>query len=148
MRKTRPTRRVCMLVLLGVASVSGPHASFADNGNSTEPLTASEAAMNEERISPSKVTLDNLEAYKAQVRRDLPIGTPKEEVETYLTRGGIPHDYFGAYPIYGRNGNSFQGTLKNIGTYLIFRANLLIRILLDDQNKVRQIIFRVDCDAP
>jgi hypothetical protein len=144
MRKTRPTRRVCMLVLLGLASISAPHASFADNGNSTEPLTASEAAMNEERISPSEVTLDNLEAFEAQMRRDLPIGTSKEDVEAYLTRCGLRYDFVGLNPGYGPDANSFQTTIENIGIRVIFMAHLLIRIRLDQHDKVKEIYFRVD----
>jgi hypothetical protein len=131
-----------MLVLLGLASISAPHASFADNGNSTEPLTASEAAMNEERISPSEVTLDNLEAFEAQVRRDLPIGTSKEDVEAYLTRCGLPYDFFGPSPLY--DGNSFQTTIENIGMRVVFMAHLFIRIRLDQHDKVKEIFFRVD----
>jgi len=132
----------CMLVLLGVASVSAPHASFADNGNSTKPLSVSEAAMNEKRISPSEVTLDNLEEYEAQVRRDLPIGTPKEDVEAYLTRCGLPYDSIGPNPLY--DANSFQTTIENIGIRVIFQASLFIRIRLDQQDKVKEILFRVD----
>ncbi len=102
----------------------------------------------EMRILPKQVTLSNVEAFKEQMRRDLPPGTEKVDVEEYLTRWNILHSFYGPSPLYGANGNAFQGRIPNIGRLYLFPANLFIRIHLDSSERVREIFFRVDHVAP
>jgi hypothetical protein len=40
-------------------------------------------------IRPRDVTMTNVEAYEQQVVKDLPMGTPKKDVEAYLAREKI-----------------------------------------------------------
>src|SRR5690348_6144834 len=44
-------------------------------------------------IPPDEVNLENLPLFEAQLRRDLPVGTAKEDVEAYLTRWTIRHSF-------------------------------------------------------
>jgi hypothetical protein len=94
------------------------------------------------RIGASDVTLANLDAFKAQLQQDLPIGTPKHEVETYLTRGGFRH-LFLDNPVYGQYHKTFQVVLLDIGSRLGFTTTLNIWIHLDDGDRVREIAFRL-----
>lgn len=100
--------------------------------------------MNIDRILPSQVTLSNLEAFKEQVRRDLPLGTPQANVEAYLRRWNIPYDFFGPLPIYGPDGNSFRGKLSNIGRLDGYEVDLAIWIYLDANEKVERVEFRLN----
>jgi hypothetical protein len=107
-----------------------------------------EARTGETRILPNQVTVSNVEAFKEQMRRDLPVGTAKASVEEYLTRWKIPYDFFG--PAYGPSfGNTFQGRFPDIGYRLgIFPVDLNFRIYFDSDDKVREIFFQVYTDTP
>src|SRR5216684_1701933 len=48
----------------------------------------------DERILPSQVSLPNVETFQAQMRRDLPVGTPKEAVEAYLNQLKFRYEFF------------------------------------------------------
>jgi hypothetical protein len=135
-------------MLLKIALAYPTSALFADDSSSAPQVTPSETDANMARIMPSDVTLDNLSDYEAQVRRDLPIGTPKGEVEAYLDHYNIPHSFIPPNTVYPPASNSFQATLENIGVRIIFPAGLLMKIFLDDQDKVREITFHVEYDAP
>lgn len=106
------------------------------------------AAQAQQRIPANKVTLGNVEAFEKQVARDLPVGTPKDNVEAYLIHEKITHSFYSSDPIYGPDGNTFQGTIRNIGVRLIFEGDLAIRIHLNAQDKVDKVWFRIDYDAP
>jgi hypothetical protein len=108
--------------------------------------SATDVSVSTKHLSSSEVKLSNLAAFEAQVHLDIPLGTPKQAVETYLSREKIPH--FFADAGYGDGGNEFYGTLKNIGSRWGFPANLAIRIHLDQKEKVDKVWFRVDYDAP
>ena len=83
--------------------------------------------------------MENVEAFQEQVRRDVPLGTAKADVEAYLTRWDIPHQYIGPRASYPPLGNSFYGLLEDIGYYHGFTPSLNVRIFLDDTNLVREI---------
>lgn len=54
-----------------------------------------------DRMPLSCVRWSNLSAFKAQLVRDLPVGTSQEAVEKYLAREGIPFSYdFPRHPSY------------------------------------------------
>ena len=96
----------------------------------------------EKRIVPEAVNLGNVESFKAQLRRDLPIGTPKVDVEDYLVRWGIQYAFVPANT--GQGDNTFYASLKNLGTQSGFPTDLAIRIHLDSNGRVEAIIFRLD----
>jgi hypothetical protein len=100
-------------------------------------------AANEKRILPTKVSLSNVDVFEKQMRSDLPPGTAKDEVESYLTRWKIPHSFANSrYPV---GGNTFQGEIEHIGErMIIFDTSLAIRIHLDGDEKVDEIKFRLD----
>ena len=100
------------------------------------------AQSNVPRIGASEVKLANLDAFKTQLQHDLPIGTPKDEVETYLTRGEFRH-LFLDNPVYGQYDKTFQVVLLDIGSRLGFTTTLNIWIHLDDGDRVREIAFRL-----
>ena len=90
------------------------------------------------RIAPHEVTLSNVAAFEKQLLADLPPGTPKREVESYLTQWNIRHSY--ADEVYGIGGNTFYGTIENIGTWRgLFEASLAILIHLDADDRVKSI---------
>ena len=45
------------------------------------------------RIEPHEVNIRNYEQYVAQLQRNLPIGTPLQQVEKYLTDNNITYSY-------------------------------------------------------
>ncbi len=98
----------------------------------------------EDTIPANEVHFTNLKAFEAQIRRDLPVGTSKAVVEDHLRRIGIPHFYADK----GSGGDTFYGTIKNIGARMGFEASLAVRIHLDAKGNVDKIWFRVDYDAP
>ena len=100
------------------------------------------AALGGKRVHPSEVSLSNVEAFEAQMRRDLPLGTPKANVEAYLKCWSIP--YFFADADGTPTGNAFYGTLMKIGKKSKFTGHLAIRIFLDEEDKIREIVFRID----
>jgi hypothetical protein len=101
-----------------------------------------------EFISAEEVTLFNADAFEEQLRRDIPHGTPKDVVETYLFQHNIGYVFEPASEFAGPHGNAFYGSIENIGTRVMFSAHLAIRIFLDPEGRVREIVFRVDYDAP
>ena len=94
------------------------------------------------RILPSEVTHENLYAFQEQTRRDLPVGTAKQDVEAFLTRLNIRHTYLPPDSGYLEYGNSFHAVLDDLGWYQGFAVKLYIWIHLDDTNLVREIRFR------
>jgi hypothetical protein len=136
MRKKLIIRSTVGVLLAALAA-----AAFFTLGNSTIS-----AAVVTKRISSGEVRLSNLDAFEAQIRRDVPLGAPKQRIETYLSQQNIPHLF--AEPNSGVGENTFYGTLKNIGARWGFPASLAIRIHLDHNEKVDKIWFRVDYDAP
>lgn len=96
-------------------------------------------------ISSSEVRLSNIETFEAQFRQDIPLGTPRRAVESYLVRQSVPH--FFTEQGSGLGENTFYGTLRNIGTRWGFPASLAIRIHLNGNERVDKIWFRIDYDA-
>jgi hypothetical protein len=144
-RRMREVRFLAIILILAICTAcAGP------SGWPTSPSgNAQQQSTNAQRILPGQVNWStNLVAFEAQIRHDLPIGTPKNDVETYLTRWSIPH-YFVASRFDGDpDGNSFQCMLNDIGTRIIFQVYLEIWIRLDGDGKVRAIDFRPAADAP
>ena len=94
-------------------------------------------------ISPNEVTLSNLDAFKAQMIRDLPTGTSKAEVEAYLGRSGMRCSFTDKHwP--GGWGNMFHCRISNIGLRGGFTADLAIKIHLDATDQVDNVFFKVD----
>jgi hypothetical protein len=142
--KQRLRRWAQALLLSGSIFQAGLAAAFfVDSDTLRLPRPSPVTAIGTDRISPSEVNLSNLDLFEAQLRQDLPVRTPKQEVEAYLTRWNIPHSF--ADPGIGLGENTFYGTLKNIGVRAgIFMASLAIRIHLDADARVDGIKFRVD----
>ncbi|MEO3427261.1 hypothetical protein AAFN88_00285 [Pelagibius sp. CAU 1746] len=95
------------------------------------------------RILPREVTLENLDAFEKQLLRDLPVGTTKQDVETYLKRWEISYTYLPPDSGWLEYSNSFYATLDNIGSRNFLRASLSISIVHDEEDKVRAIWFSV-----
>ena len=132
--------RCFLLLVLATAFLASPEGSIAADRVGRDSQV--------ERILTADVTLSNVDAFKEQVRRDLPLGTKKGEVDAYLKRWNFRYDFFEPNPVYGRNGNSFQAVLQDIGYRLIFPVDLLIRIHLDGNDEVSEIFFRLDTETP
>jgi hypothetical protein len=124
--------RVCILAGISVSA-------FAKQATDTNPSRTS-------RILASQVTLSNVELFKLQVIRDLPIGTSKEDVESYLTNLKVEHSFVDARSLIDQN--TFYGGIENIGFRLGFPGSLAIRIHIDAQDKVDRVSFRIDYLAP
>lgn len=130
MSRTRQRTRILLLLALGVTCALVLGVWLVQNESE------------EGHIHPNQVTLDNMEAFEIQVRRDLPIGTDKEDVEAFLTNWSIEYEYFA--PDYGSEhyANSYRIVLSNIGTRVFFPASLIIYIHLDESDMIREIVFR------
>ena len=140
MRKDCATRKDWLLVVAAVTSLG---LLVIQSAAAQEHHAADVLAVADERIHPSEVTLENVEAFQEQVRRDLPVGTAKKDVEEYLINWGIRHLYLEPVPIYGRYGNSFQCAIGYIGVRRGFDARLTFYIHLDGIDAVREISFSV-----
>lgn len=102
-----------------------------------------------EPILPANVTGWNCEAFITQTKHDLPPGTPRAIVQAYLDERKFPYEYVDPDLSYDPKGPAFYSDLYKIGRFLlIFDENLVVRIHLDEQNRLREIVFRVDVDAP
>ena len=143
MREIRSLRSRLILLAVGTACSGLLGSLFIQSGNASEQPKKDDVTMHRQRILPSQITLSNLTAFEAQTLRDLPTGTPRKDVEAYLTRWNIPYTFVGYGPIYGPDGNSFLAALKNIGRFNIFTADLEVWIHLDGDEKVRGVDFRV-----
>jgi hypothetical protein len=78
----------------------------------------------------------NLERFEAQLRTALPLGTLKQDVETYLAREKIPFTYDGGL---GPTFRIFSPRANR--KLLVFEGDLYIHIDLDDALKVKEISF-------
>ena len=99
------------------------------------------------RILPSAVTLSNVETFKEQLIRDIPIGTTKGDVEAYLTKWKIVHSFVDPGSLIDEN--TFYGIIENIGVRMgLFPASLAIRIHVDAMDKVDRVLLRIDYLGP
>jgi len=96
-----------------------------------------------ERILPSEVTSRNANAFEGQVRRDLPLGTPKSDVESYLTGWKIDHSYAPG----PRYENTFWAAIKDVKYRGSELAWLVIRIHLNAEERVGQITFALEVNV-
>jgi len=122
------------LFLLGLSGIE--LAGRQEGGLRAEELSGSEAPI-EHRILPSEVRLSNLDAFEAQLRKDLPPGTAKTEVESYLGRSGLKHAYVSPH-------RAFSASIDNIGLRGPFQASLLILIYLGTSDQVKEVAFYVE----
>lgn len=139
-REKSQRKRFWLSLALAVASSGALSVSFPQSAIA-QTTQARVTAATDERILPSDVTMDNHEAFQEQMRRDLPLGTAKADVEAYLTRWRIPYDFFG--PNYGALGNSFHAVVEDLGMYHGYTPRLSAWIYLDDANLVREIRFHL-----
>ncbi len=143
MRKTQVNKRAASLFAYMVACAGLLGVLLVQTSCASEPKRENNVAVSGERILPDQVNLANLEAFEEQMRHDLPVGTAKKDVETYLNRWRIRYGFIDSAPIYGPDGNSFHAVLENIGKRSIFTARLSIWIRLGENEEVREIDFRV-----
>ncbi len=95
----------------------------------------------QKRISPHDVSVENVEAFKAQLRSDVPKGTPKGQVRAYLARLKINYRFVDPNPIKLDDSNYFQGKIDNIGMRSGFQTSLEFWIRLDKTDAVKGIEF-------
>ena len=71
------------------------------------------------------ITLDNYKEFEAQLRQDLPLGMPTEEVKRYLEKCGIRHSF-------SAHDNSLYTLIPKIHReLLLFTTDLWIKFRLD-----------------
>jgi len=84
------------------------------------------------------VTLGNVDQFKSDLVKNLPVGTKKERIKGYLEELGLGYSY-------ADSTKKFYAMLPDIGTYrLIYSSSLLIRIQLDQDDRLVQIEFVVE----
>ena len=69
--------------------------------------------------------------------KDLPLGTSKAEVESYLDRFGLKYAYVSPH-------RGLSAGIDNIGLRGPFQPSLAIWIFLDADDRVKEITFRVE----
>ena len=141
MAKVWLMKQVFLPLVLGIACVGVAELSLSNNASAGQQQEAGDSPPDNGRLLADQVDLENVEAFKAQVRRDLSVGTTRTEVENYLTRWSVPYDFFDSK--YGALGNSFHGVIEDLGMYYGFTAKLNIWVYLDNKNTVRETTFRI-----
>lgn len=69
----------------------------------------------------------------AQLRHDLPVGTPSARIDAYLSAQGWMHSYL-------PGGHEWLAGVRNVGSRLSFtREDLAIRIDLDRNDRLKSI---------
>ena len=106
--------------------------------NETMGQTKPESA---ERILPRSVTWENVATFEDQVRQDIPIGTPANEVADYLERREIKHAF--ARPDRTLRKNTIIAVLENLGRKGPFLVSLAMYFELVD-GMVDSIRFRLE----
>ena len=94
-----------------------------------------------ERILPRSVTWENVATFEDQVRQDVPIRTPANEVAGYLERWEIKHAFH--LPDRTRRKNAIVAVLENLGRKGPFLVSLAMYFELVD-DKVDSIRFRLE----
>jgi len=137
MRKARFSRKwlgsILQIALL-LSAFSG--VGLAEQRNSVAEATNHVNAVDGHRMLAKEVRLSNVDAFEAQLRRDLPLGTSKADVEAYLAQLNIRHAYVGPH-------NAYQAVIDDIGMRQGFQASLDIWVSLDADEKVKEIRLHV-----
>ncbi len=127
----RLSRKAWLFVIAAIATVGAVAYHFIDE----------ELSRGREILGPN-VRVSNLETFKEQLTRDLPIGTPRHEVEARLKRRKIEYS---APPAHWYRGTITAGWEVPGGIPLL-PTHLGIRIELDDNNRLEEIRFCVSHD--
>jgi hypothetical protein len=94
------------------------------------------------KASDMKVTMGNVENFKEGFLLDLPKGTSKNEVASYLSRKNISATYLDKEKV-------FYASIPKIGRYrLIYVTSLFIQIRLDESECLESIEFELQHDGP
>jgi hypothetical protein len=84
------------------------------------------------------VTMKNVEEFKSKFSDELRVGSPKEKVERYLNQLNLEHSYV-------ESEKKFYAIVRVIGRYrIIYESALLIRIQLNDSEKVERIEYEIE----
>lgn len=82
-----------------------------------------------DQLTANEVTINNYRQFEAQLRRDLPIGTCVEDIQTYLTKIGLEHS-FNPYR------NTIDAGVTGIDRYwLVFITDLVMSFHIDEDEK-------------
>jgi len=85
-----------------------------------------------------KVTMKNVEEFKATMNSTLPPGSSKKQVEDYLSNLNLENTYVD-------EDKMFYAIVPKIGRYrIIYETSLLIRIKLDHLNRVKNIVYKLE----
>ena len=104
----------------------------------------------QKRITPDKVTIHNYEQFIAQLERDLPKGTPVEDIKKYLSENKIEYSYYSieikkdladslVEKDFYRKYPHFQFMLRRISSFFIFYSDLLVFIFFSEETGVVEI---------
>lgn len=88
--------------------------------------------------SDNRVTLKNIESFKADLSNELPAGSPQEKVDSYLNHLNLEHSFV-------ESEGKYYAIVRKVGRYrIIYETNLLIRIQMDAYGQVQQIEYELE----
>jgi hypothetical protein len=86
--------------------------------------------------APSEVS-----ARERAIRGDLPIGTPRSRVESYLDEQGIPHSYVERSNGSPESDNTEVALIRGVSKTWLVRRDIQIVFKFDDQASLREVSF-------
>jgi hypothetical protein len=92
------------------------------------------SANEEKRINVSDVDIRNYEKFVNQIKNDLPVGTPIQQVKKYLSTRGI-----GYSDVVNDEGNIKFMIKKIYSAFFIFKTDLQVKIFVTDGEGVSEV---------
>jgi hypothetical protein len=93
------------------------------------------------KANDARVTMKNIEEFKSNFVADLPVGTAKSDVVSYLKKNNIQYTYIDKKEV-------FYASIPKIGRYrLIYVTSLFIHINLDESKNLKSIEFDLQHDG-
>ncbi|RUO18182.1 hypothetical protein CWE08_11900 [Aliidiomarina iranensis] len=90
------------------------------------------------QAADQKVTMKNLDQFKECLSSELVPGIPKSHVQDHLTALDLEYSYV-------EREKTFYAIVPKVGRYrIIYETSLLIRIKLDEEDKVKNIEYELE----
>lgn len=89
-------------------------------------------------LADSRITMKNIENFKSTFNSELPVGSSRADVESYLAKLNLEYSYV-------ESERKFYAIIPKIGRYrIIYESSLLIRVQMDVADKVEKIEYKIE----
>jgi hypothetical protein len=123
-----------VLIALLVSSSCG--AAFGEECARVPGATGGADAAGAHRMTAKEVHLSNVASFDAQLRRDIPLGTKRVDVETYLEQLAVDFSYVAPH-------HAYSAGIPYVGVRAVFQASLTFWIMFDEDERVKEVTCRV-----